>query len=151
VPKIFVSNECSVDNRVAEIIARLRSCPDVRIDQSPLNPSVGEDARWRDWYARGCTDAIAWADCFVAVVTPSYDCSSWMAHEFDVALKRYRQHARPYLFLAKQDGRALPLGFKHYEDAATILSGSPDTAVAQLLAHVGAVAGPTGEVAECGE
>ncbi len=138
-PRIFISNECSVDSRVAELITRIKSSPDVHVDQSPLNPSVGEDPRWRDWYARGCDEAMEWADCFVAVVTPGYDCSTWMAHEFDVALNQYRRHGRPQLFLAKQDGRALPLGFKIYEDASTILCGTPDTAVTELLAHVRAV------------
>lgn len=142
---IFISNESSTDNRVVELIARLKSRPDIHVDQSPLNPRVGDDPRWRDWYARGCGEAIANADHFVAVVTDGYDSSTWMAMEFDEALKHCREHGRPTLFVAKRASRPLPLGFKPYEDASTILLGSPEAAVAALLAHGRATASRSGE------
>jgi hypothetical protein len=134
--RIFLSTEWSADERVIEMLACLKSHPNLQFDQSPLNPLLGDDPRWSDWYDRGSIDAIANADYFVAVVTKGYDSSTWMGHELDVAWKHYLQHGRPLLFVSKPTSQPLPLGFKTYEDASTVLVGAPDTAAATLLEHV---------------
>jgi hypothetical protein len=136
VVRIFLSTEWSADERVIEIIARLKSHPNIQLDQSPLNPMLGDDPRWHDWYGRGYGEVIAKSDCFVAVVTPGYDSSTWMAHEFDEALKLYQAHGRPRLFVAKADSQPLPLGFKPYEEVSMLLLGTPEAAVTELLAQV---------------
>jgi len=145
VVRIFLSRESSADERVIEISVRLKNHTNIQLVQSPLNPMEGDDPRWDDWYGRGSIDAIANADYFVAVVTNGYDGSTWMAHEFDVAWQHYRRHGRPRLFVAKPTSKPLPLGFKNYEAASTILVGAPDTAVATLLAHVRAATAKSGE------
>src|SRR5690606_31005816 len=144
VARIFISSDWRADGRVADITRRLKGEADIEVDQSPLTPSLGEDPRWKDWYGRGSLDAIANADYFVAVVTKGYDGSTWMAHEFDVAWKQCRQRSRPRLFVAKATNKPLPLGFKTYEDASTIIVGEPEAVVATLLAHVRAAAAKSG-------
>ena len=48
----------------------------------------GDDPRWRDWYTVGLPAAVGRCDLFVIVVDRGWDCSSWMASEADMALKR---------------------------------------------------------------
>ncbi len=120
VATIFVSTENTTDPRVVDFIAGLSAHT---VTHSPLNPSVGDDPRWLDWYTRGLRAAIANADAFVAVVAPGYDSSTWMAQEFHEALMRFEAHGRPILFIAKATPRPLPAGFGPYERAATIVTG----------------------------
>jgi hypothetical protein len=135
--KVFVSSENTKDPRVARIIDQLRRAPGIEVDHSPLNPLVGNDPRWQGWYGSECSKAIAAADCFLAIETRGYDCSTWMAHEFDVAWTLCRERGRPLLFLSKCVDLPLPAGFKRYEDAATILPVGPDAAVAAFLGRFG--------------
>ncbi len=127
----------------------------------PLNPALGEDPRWRDWYETGCNIAIEATDVFVAVVTAGYDCSTWMAIEFETAWKANKATSgRPRLFVLHQTARPLPAGFRQYEEAATLLPFDVDEAVAFLLAQVPphaedeprvlcTVGGPVDEVGVC--
>jgi len=135
--KVFVSSENTRDHRVARIIDELRKAPGIEVDHSPLNPLVGNDPRWQGWYGRECSEAIAAADCFLAIETRGYDSSTWMAHEFDVAWTLCRERGQPLLFLSKRVDRLLPAGFRRYEEAATILPIEPDAAVAAFLGRLG--------------
>ena len=135
--KVFVSTENTKDPRVARIIDGLRKFPAIEVEHSPLNPLVGDDPRWQGRDDRECRGAIAAADCFLAIETRGYDCSTWMAHEFDVAWKLRRERGRPLLFLSKCVDLPLPAGFRRYEDAATILPVEPDAAVAAFLGRLG--------------
>ena len=83
--KVFVSTENTEDPRVTRIIDELRKSPGIEVEYSPLNPLVGDDPRWQGWDGRECCEAIAAADCFLAIETRGYDSSTWMAREFDVA------------------------------------------------------------------
>src|SRR5262249_50661017 len=102
---------------------------------SPLNPALGLDARWHDWYATGCNALIESVAIFVAVETDGYECSTWMAHEADTACKVARGHERPMLYyLARPSGRRLSIGFRRFEDAAVKLPVDPTEAVQAILA-----------------
>ncbi len=85
--QIFVSS-CRIDeSRTAALIERLRN-ESFSVLHSPRNPLDGEDARWHDWYERGCKADLDRASIFIAVISSGWDCSTWMAHECDEALKR---------------------------------------------------------------
>ena len=79
-PRIFVSS-CRIDGpHAAALIERLRG-ESFAVSHSPRNPSDGRDERWIDWYASGCRVELEEADIFVSVISPAWDCSTWMAHE----------------------------------------------------------------------
>ncbi len=100
---------------------------------SPLNPALGEDPRWPDWYRQGCKAAVEGVDAFVAVVTDGYTSSTWMMCELDTAWRLRTQHRRPLLFMLKQNGEALPLGFRMYEEAISLLPVDVDQATLAIL------------------
>lgn len=131
--KVFVSTENTKDPRVERIIDELRKSPGIEVEHSPLNPLAGDDPRWQGWDGRESGKAIAAADCFLAIETRGYDSSTWIAQEFDVAWKLHHERGRPLLFLSRCADRPLPVGFRRYEEAATILPVEPDAAVAAFL------------------
>lgn len=79
---VFLSCENIADAIAQRLIALLRKRR-IELDHSPMG---GDDPRFVDWYARGCTAAISRADVAVAVVTAGWNGSTWMAHEADTAL-----------------------------------------------------------------
>ncbi len=84
--RIFVSS-CRIDGpHAAALVARLRG-EAFAVLHSPRNPSDGRDGRWVDWYRRGCRAELETADIFIAVISRPWDCSTWMAHECDEALR----------------------------------------------------------------
>jgi hypothetical protein len=135
--KVFVSTENTNEERVAEIIGRLKACPGLELDHSPADCSLGRDERWRTWYAQGCAEAIARADCFVALQSRGYASSTWMLIELDTAWKRWLSGGRPRLFLSRSSARALPRGFAPYERDAIPLPSEAEALVASFLRHVG--------------
>ncbi|MBN2192914.1 MAG: toll/interleukin-1 receptor domain-containing protein [Polyangiaceae bacterium] len=118
--RAFLSTENTSDPLSAELIDRLVAAG-FEVTTSPLNPALGADPRWLDWYGDGCLKAIATTDVFVAVVTDGYDCSTWMGFEADRAGWLHRNRGRPDLYLLKTGDEPLPLGFRRYEEAATRL------------------------------
>ena len=85
--RIFVSS-CRIDDPLAAaLIERLRS-ESFSVLHSPRHPSGGEDVRWRDWYNNGCRTELEGAGIFIAVISPAWDSSTWMAHECSEALKQ---------------------------------------------------------------
>jgi hypothetical protein len=130
---VFVSTENSADDRSLRVIEGLRAAG-LQVTCSPLNPALGDDPRWRDWYKTGCKSAIETADVFVAVVSDGYDSSTWMAVEFDTAWRLSRELGSPRLYLLKRNSSPLPFGFRRYEESATLLPLDPDEAAAAILA-----------------
>ena len=85
-PHVFVS-ACRIDEaHAAALIERLRA-ESFSVSHSPRNPSDGEDVRWRNWYESGCRVELERADVFISVIGPAWDCSTWMAHECEEALR----------------------------------------------------------------
>src|ERR1051325_8859946 len=80
---IFVSSERVDDARVSGLIHKLREAA-FKVDHSPR----AKDARWDDWYEKGCQAALDKTEIFIVAVTKGWDCSTWMAHEADEAQKR---------------------------------------------------------------
>jgi hypothetical protein len=157
--RVFVSTENSAHDRARRFIDGLREAG-LQVTCSPLNPALGDDPRWRDWYETGCSATIEATDVFVAVVTAGYDCSTWMAIEFETAWEANQANGRPRLFVLHQTARPLPAGFRQYEEAATLLPFDVNEAVAFLVERVPPVAedeprvlctvgGPVDEVGVC--
>ncbi|MBN2196247.1 MAG: hypothetical protein JW751_25765 [Polyangiaceae bacterium] len=69
--RIFVSTENTSDPLSSGLIDRLTAAG-FDVTTSPLNPALGDDPRWSDWYGDACLKAIEAADIFVAVVTEGY-------------------------------------------------------------------------------
>jgi hypothetical protein len=78
------------------------------VEHSPRSPDL-EPERWRDWYSRGCAEAVRSASVVVTVVTAGWDGSTWMAHEAQTALDLERQ-----LLCWNPDRRAIPVGMVRY-------------------------------------
>lgn len=131
--RLFISTENTADERVVHAINLLEAAG-YNVTTSPLNPAIGDDPRWRDWYASGCKAAIESNDVFLVVVTAGYECSTWMAIEAETALKANKAtRGRPRLFVLHRSARPLPAGFRQYEEAATLLPFDVSEAVAFLL------------------
>ncbi len=157
---VFVSTESTADDRARRFIDGLREAG-LQVTCSPLNPALGDDPRWDGWYETGCNVAIEATDVFVAIVPTGYDCSTWMAIEFETAWKANKATSgRPRLFVLDQTARPLPAGFRRYEEAATLLPCDVDEAVGFLLDRVPphaedeprvlcTVGGPVDEVGVC--
>ena len=128
--RIFVSTKNTSDTRVAQAIDALRALPDVEVDHSPLNHMLVTDPRWKGWYGDGCKEAIAAADCFVALASTAYDNSTWMAYEFEVAVTFFGERGKPRLFLSKVDDQPLATSFAAFEAAAAALPAEPAAAAA---------------------
>jgi len=132
---IFVSTENTADARVVRVIDLLKAAGHT-VTTSPINPAIGDDPRWKDWYENGCRTAIDSNDVFLAVVTEGYDSSTWMAIELETAWNANRATGRPLLFLLHRSARPLPAAFRQYEDGATLLPFDADEAIAFLLVRV---------------
>jgi len=128
---IFISTENTADERVVRVIDLLKAAGHT-VTTSPINPANGSDLRWKDWYEQGCQTAIESNNVFLAIVTPGYDCSTWMAIEFETAWKANQASGRPRLYVLGAE-RPLPAGFRQYEQAATLLPFDVNEAVAFLL------------------
>jgi hypothetical protein len=139
--RVFVSTENTSDPLAAGLIDRL-TVAGFEVVTSPLNPALGEDPRWLDWYGNGCLKAIEDADLFVAVVTEGYDCSTWMGFEADRAGWLHRNRGRPGLSLLKPGDDPLPGGFRRYEKTATRLPADLDEAVEALSSVPTATSSP---------
>jgi hypothetical protein len=135
--RVFVSTENTSDPLSSGLIDRLTAAG-FDVTTSPLNPALGDDPRWPDWYGDGCLKAIEAADIFVAVVTEGYDCSTWMGFEADRAGWVHRNRERPVLYLLKTGDEPMPHGFRRYEEAATRLPVDLDEAVGVLVSIVSA-------------
>ena len=127
-PSVFVS--CEDARQSAPLVAALEA-RGVRVVHSPL---PGNDARWADWYQDGCRDAMADSDCFIAVVTRGYGCSTWMAHEAEMAVKLLRATGRPKLCLVRMVPSPLTVGFKPLQEVARDLGGAVDEVAASIVA-----------------
>jgi|GEM_PF-5004273 len=130
--RVFLSTVNSAHPRVVALLRALRAA-DQLVTGSPLNPALGDDPRWPDWYRHGCNVAVEGVDAFVAVVTDGYTSSTWMMCELDTAWRLWSQRRRPLLFMLKQNDDPLPLGFRMYEAAITLLPMDGDQAVAALV------------------
>jgi TIR domain len=83
---VFVSS-CRIDSAYdVALVERLRK-ESFRVLHSPRNRPGRKDERWREWYAKGCREEMERASIFIAVISPAWDCSTWMAHEVNEALK----------------------------------------------------------------
>jgi hypothetical protein len=134
--RIFISTENTVDERVVQVIGLLKA-EGYSVTTSPLNPAIGDDPRWKDWYDNGCQAAIESNDVFLAVVTAGYDSSTWMAIEFQTAWKANKATSgRPRLFVLHRTAVPLPAGVRRYEDSATLLPLEVNAAIALLLERV---------------
>lgn len=130
--RVFVSTEDSSASHVAEIIGGLSGFPGVSVETSPRNPlNPPHDPRWRTWYASGCAEAIEAADCFWAIETTGDECSSWMAHEFDVAWKLNRERGRPRLFVSRSSDK--PCFLIHYDGCGVQLPINPTEAISAFF------------------
>lgn len=61
------------------------------VSHSPRNPSDGNDERWINWYDGTGQSEIATSNIFIVVVTPGWDCATWMGFEAEEARKGLRQ------------------------------------------------------------
>src|SRR6266542_1194027 len=95
---IFRSTENTADERVVRVIDLLKAAGHT-VTTSPINPANGSDPRWKDWYEQGWQTAIESNNVFLAIVTPGYDCSSWMVIEFETAWKANQASGRPRLYV----------------------------------------------------
>lgn len=80
---LFVSTDDATDDLTHALVARLRR----EAWTVDLSPAPETDSRWPSWYDHGCTEALAHVDAVVAVVTPAWSSSTWLAHEADTALR----------------------------------------------------------------
>jgi hypothetical protein len=124
---IFLSAEDTDDQLVQDLRDRL-SLDGWSLDCSPRNPERGRDSRWDDWYANGCTTALANADVFVAVATAGWNSSTWMAHEAEAALD---QGLEPFLW--NPNRVPIPAGMRCFANAT--LPDSLAAAAEALAAH----------------
>jgi hypothetical protein len=132
--RVFISTENSADDRASRFIDGLRDAG-LQATCSPLNPLLGHDPRWRDWYASGCKSAIETSDIFVAVETAGYDCSTWMAIEAETAWHATRELGKPRLYhLPRPEGGRPPVGFHGFTGSVVELPVNPDDAVAAVVA-----------------
>jgi hypothetical protein len=74
---VFISAENTAGERVAQVVHPLETAG-YAVTTSPLRPALGDDLRWEGWYDNGCKKAIESNDVVVAIVTASYDSSTWM-------------------------------------------------------------------------
>ncbi len=133
---IFISTGNTTDDRVVQTIDLLKAAG-YTVTTSPLNPAVGTDSRWNDWYESGCRTVIESNDVFLAIVTAGYDCSTWMAIEFEKAWKANKATSgRPRLFVLHRSTRPFPPGLRQYEESATLLPFDVNEAVAFLRERV---------------
>ena len=133
--RIFLSTENTSEPHVVVLRERLSDEGHV-ITTSPLNPSIGPDPRWSGWYAHGCQDSLASSDVFLAVESRGYRASTWMAIEFDLAWKLWREKRRPRLFWLQGSTEPLPAGLRQYVEDSTPLPLDVGEAVRAVLAAV---------------
>ena len=124
---IFVSAE-DIDDPLALSLSDALVADGWQIDRSPRNPRRGEDKRWEDWYQRGCPEALAHADAFVAIATSGWSGSTWIASEADTALT---QGLLPFLW--NPNHVPVPPGLRQYAEQP--LGASVSAAVRQLADH----------------
>src|SRR5690349_20795191 len=56
------------------------------VERSPQNPHTGyDDPLWDDWYQSGLPAAVSRAQLAILVPDYTWDCSTWMAMEADMA------------------------------------------------------------------
>lgn len=127
--RLFISAENMDDPLAATMLASLLASG-WQVEHSPHSTDRDADPRWSDWYARGCTEALSRADVFLAVVTPGWDGSTWMAHEAETALD-----SGVPLFIWNPRKVAIPLGMRPYAERP--LGKSLVAATAELDAYRG--------------
>jgi hypothetical protein len=126
--KIFVSSLQLYLPYAATLIEKLKAAS-FHVAHSP-DPDM-QDVRWGDWYVRGCAVEFDDTDIFIIVITFAWDSSTWMAHESDEALKRFRAGRIRRMFFYNPEGievtaaGMLPYLIKRLPD-------SPDEVVALL-------------------
>ena len=87
---VFISCERVDLPHAVALINRLRQ-QGLSVSHSPRNPLDGNDERWLNWYDGGGQSEIGNSHIFVVVVTPGWDCATWMAFEAEEARKGLRQ------------------------------------------------------------
>lgn len=79
--KVFVSSE-DIDSRfVKSMIEELR-CHSFVVSHSPRK---NNDTHWGNWYEQGLDEELKQVEIFIAVITKSWELSTWMAHEINAA------------------------------------------------------------------
>lgn len=85
--KVFVSSE-NIDSQFVKSLIKELRYHNFEVSHSPRD---NNDTHWGNWYERGLEEELKQTQIFIAVITKSWQWSTWMSHEINEACKLLKE------------------------------------------------------------